>query len=50
MKKNEISYFEHELIMSKLEKKNRRLSVLCGLIFFGLLATNAAFVVRMLFF
>ena len=46
----EIAYFEHEMIMSKLEKKNRRHSVLCGLIFFGLLATNAGFVLRALFF
>ena len=41
-----VSYFEHEEVMIRMERGNRRLWVLCIILIIALFATNGAWIYR----
>lgn len=41
-----VSYFEHEEVMIRMERGNRRLWVLCIILIIALLVTNGAWIYR----
>lgn len=41
---DKVSYYEHESVLAKMERANRRVWILCLLLIFALVGTNAGWI------